>query len=287
LRFREAVAIIPAMSGSPAQVVQTFRERLPAAALAPYATCVWVQRISPDSASHAHCTAPNGSAELVCALGSAPRLVGPQTGPVEQVIAPGTTVVGVRFRPGAAPSVLGMPASELVDLDVAVEDLWGASTRAPADALASCASAPRGSAILEEMVAGRLADGPRPDPVALEAVQRLPRQTTRIGSLASSLFISERQLRRRCEAATGLAPKALQRIFRFQRFLALAWTYERPSAYLPRLAAEAGYADQSHLTREAMRLHGRSPRTILLEAEEHCGRAHDHAASYAPLLRAA
>lgn len=99
------------------------------------------------------------------------------------------------------------------------------------------------------------------------------------------MWISERQLRRRFTTAVGVSPKALHRILRFQRFLALAWTVEQPSAQLARLAAEAGYADQAHLTREATRLEGRSPRTLLLESEQRCGCGHDHAASYEPLLR--
>jgi hypothetical protein len=34
-----------------------------------------------------------------------------------------------------------------------------------------------------------------------------------------------------------------------------------------------------------MRLTGQSPRALLLESEEKCGAAHDHAASYGPLLQ--
>ena len=97
-------------------------------------------------------------------------------------------------------------------------------------------------------------------------------------SMASSLFISERQLRRRFEAATGLAPTTLHRILRFQRFLALAWTCERPSTQVTRLAVEAGFVDHAHLSREAARLEGRSPRAFLSESELRCGCGHDHGA---------
>jgi AraC-like DNA-binding protein len=109
-------------------------------------------------------------------------------------------------------------------------------------------------------------------------------------SLTSSLYISERQLRRRCQAAVGLAPKPLHRMLRFQRFLALAQhaiAQGRGATEegLAMLAAEAGYADQPHLTRECLRLTGASPRAFLGEAEHQCGCGHDHAASFAPLLR--
>jgi transcriptional regulator GlxA family with amidase domain len=106
-----------------------------------------------------------------------------------------------------------------------------------------------------------------------------------VAALASSLCISERQLRRRFESATGLTPTTLQRILRFQRFLALAWIRAQPSTQVAQLAVEAGYADQAHLSREAARLEGRSPRNFLSESELRCGCGHDHSASYAPLLR--
>jgi AraC-like DNA-binding protein len=106
-----------------------------------------------------------------------------------------------------------------------------------------------------------------------------------VATMASSLFNSERQLRRRFEAATGLTPTTLHRILRFQRFLALAWASRRPSSQIGRLAVEAGFNDQAHLHREAARLEGRAPRAFLAESEQRCGCGHDHSASYAPLLR--
>jgi AraC-like DNA-binding protein len=269
-------------------VIQTVRERRPVAALARHVTCVWIQEVSPDSAPFVHRRAPNGSSELVCVLGAVPRVLGPRTEPVVEPLAPGTTVVGVRLRPAAAPPVLHLPASETAGLDLGADELWGSRALALGEALANAGSAQRAAALLEQAVADRVADGPDLDPLATEAVRRLmPPQSTDLNSLATSLYISERQLRRRCEAAVGLTPKLLHRILRFQRFIALAWTLERPSTQLARLAAEAGYADQAHLTREAKRLEGRSPRTLLLESEQRCGCGHDHAASYAPLLRAA
>jgi AraC-like DNA-binding protein len=266
-------------------VVQTVRERRPVDALAPYVTCVWVQEVAPDSAPFVHRKAPNGSAEVVCVIGSIPHVLGPQTGPVTETLEPGTAIVGVRLRPGAAPSVLHLPASEAADHDLPADELYGSWAVALGEALADASSPDEAAALLERAVGERLADSPELDPVVAEAVQRLhPAEASDVRALASSLYVSERQLRRRCEAATGMTPKTLHRILRFQRFLALAWVLERPSTQLARLAADAGYADQAHLTREARQLEGRSPRTLLLESEQHCCCGHDHTASYGPLL---
>jgi AraC-like DNA-binding protein len=274
------------MDGPRAPHGQTYRERPAARALADHVTCVWVQQVLPDSAPYTHHTVPNGSAELVCEVGSVPRLVGPQTGATVETLAPGTTVVGVRFRPGALPSVLGMPASELVDLAVEWDELMNGSAAALGEKVAAAASPQEAATALEGELSARLAEASGLDPIASEAVRHLlPWRETDVAALTSSLYISERQLRRRFEAAIGFSPKTLHRMMRFQGFLALAQGRERPSAELARLAAEAGFADQSHLTRESLRLAGRSPRALLREAEEHCAGAHDHAASYAPLLR--
>jgi AraC-like DNA-binding protein len=264
-------------------VVHTVREWRPAPVLARHVTCVWEQTVSRDSTAFSHRTTPTGSVSLVCAVGSMPRILGPQTGPIAETLAPGTTIVGLRLRPEAAAAVLGLPSSELVDLGLGADELWGDRGDALGELVAGAGSAREAAAQLQRAVSGRLAAPP--DPVVAEAVRRLTRsQRAGIASMASSLSISERQLRRRFEAATGLMPTTLHRILRFQRFLALAWTSERPSTEIGRLAVEAGYTDQAHLHREAARLEGRSPRAFLSESEQRCGCGHDHSASYAPLL---
>jgi AraC-like DNA-binding protein len=266
--------------------VHSVHERRPASALAHHVTCVWIQTVSAHSSAFTHRRASNGSVELVCAIGSMPRILGPQTGPIEEVLAPGSTIVGVRLRPEAASSVLGLPSSTLVDLVLGADELWGHRGDALGELLAAASSAQEAAAHLERTVAERLADATAPDALVAEGVRRLMSgRRADVASMASSLFISERQLRRRFEAATGLAPTTLRRILRFQRFLALAWTRERPSMHVARLAVEAGYADQAHLSREAARLEGRSPRAFLSESELRCGCGHDHSASYGPLLR--
>jgi AraC-like DNA-binding protein len=264
--------------------LETFRERRPLAALADHVTCVWVQQVEPGSSPYTHRTVPNGSAELICVIGDTPRIVGPQVGPTQQVLAAGTTAVGVRLRPGAAPAALGLPAAALVGYNVSADEVWGASAVALAESLATARSPLQAAARLESEVLKRLRTGPNLDGLAAEIVRRLVADdVSAVGSLASALVVSERQFRRRCAAAIGLSPKVLQRMLRFQRFLALADKLERPSAHLAHLGAEAGYADQPHLTRESVRLDGRTPRALLLEAERHCKCGHDHTASYAPL----
>jgi AraC-like DNA-binding protein len=257
---------------------QTYTERPPTA---PQVASVWIQGVAQGSEPYRHRTIPHGSVELQCEIGGRPRIVGPQTAPRLETLASGTTVVGVRFRLGAAPAVLGVPASELVDLTLPAEELWGSAADRLAERVAAAATPEEAAAAVE--AAARDASEPGTDPVvAGVAALLLPGRTDDVASLPSELFVSERTLRRRVQAGIGLAPKVVHRMLRFQGFLALA---HGRNVELAMLAAEAGYADQSHLTRESLRLAGLSPGALLRESLENCRNArHDHGVSYAPLL---
>jgi AraC-like DNA-binding protein len=263
---------------------QSYRERRPAAAVAAQVASVFVQFVASGGKAHSHRTIPHAAVELLCPIGGLPRIVGPQTAPRIDTLAPGTTVVGVRFRLGAAPSVLGLPASELVDLTVPAYELWRGLAAVVAERVAAADTPEEASAVLEAAVLNRAAEAP--DPVVAEVAERLlPGRTGDVAALPRALSISERQLRRRVDNGIGLAPKVVQRILRFQGFLALAHGRDGDPTELARLAAEAGYADQSHLSRESVRLGGLAPAALMRESAEHCRAAgHDHAVSYAPLL---
>jgi AraC-type DNA-binding domain-containing proteins len=91
-----------------------------------------------------------------------------------------------------------------------------------------------------------------------------------VAELAELLALGERQLRRQMQAATGLSPVQWQRIQRASgAFIkardALA---QGQPLRLAELAAEFGYADQAHLTRELQALCG-LPAARLLQAAQH------------------
>src|SRR5262249_59691377 len=91
------------------------------------------------------------------------------------------------------------------------------------------------------------------------AVDRLLRSGGRacVGALAESAAWSPRQLEREFRRRVGLSPKALSRIARFQNLLRLALRH--PTRNWAELAADAGYADQAHMTREFRALSGATP----------------------------
>jgi AraC-like DNA-binding protein len=264
---------------------QRYAERRSTPELDEHVACVWLLDVADDGLAYEHRTVPNGCVEVTSVLGTCVvRVVGPKRAPTLERVEPGQAVVGVRFRPGAAPRALGAAAGELVGLEVELDALWGATSRALSESLSEAATPERAMDAMERALAMRMSSVAVADPVVAEAVKRLqPWRRAAVAEVTSELFISPRQFRRRFVATVGYGPKALQRILRFQGFLALCDACKGAKAppCVARLAATAGYADQAHLTRECRELTGLTPRAFLDEMRRSCGSSHDHAASFA------
>jgi AraC-like DNA-binding protein len=230
--------------------------------LAAHLECVWVQTLGAGDETYEQPVLPDGCIDIVWFDGEL-VLSGPATRSFTLQLAPGSRSVGLRFRPGTAPSLVGVSAAEVRDQHVALDDLWG---RAGATIAAQCLDSEREDqrvAILTDALQQRLADADPVDPVGLGIATLLTDHPERsVPALADDVGLSERQLRRRVEDAIGYSPRTLARILRFQRFLTAARA-SGPGRHLARLAAEAGYADQAHLTRESRELAGLPPAAFL------------------------
>jgi AraC-like DNA-binding protein len=154
--------------------------------------------------------------------------------------------------------VLGLPASEVRDLRPELSALWGRDAARLEERIALAAPARR-RALLEDAIRP-LARDAQPDTLVLAGLPLLGGRGNTVAELARTLAISERALRRRFNDAIGYGPKKLDRIIRFRRFLRAA---AMPGA--GGLAAELGYADQAHLTRECRELSGLTPGELLAD----------------------
>jgi AraC-like DNA-binding protein len=175
-------------------------------------------------------------------------VAGPDTRPQLAELLAGEDVAAVRFRPGTAPPVLGLPADALRDDRVPLRDLWGPAAEALAETLATAADP---NSILQDAVVRRRAAAPPPDPAVPFMIASLTAACS-VRETADRLGFSERQLRRRSLAACGYGPKTVQRVLRFQRALTLA----RRSGSYADVAQLAGYSDQAHLAHEVREFSG-------------------------------
>jgi AraC-like DNA-binding protein len=191
-------------------------------------------------------------------------IAGPDTGAVELDAQPGGVIVGVRFRAGVAPSVLGVPARHLLDARVDASEVVGDRARALADRLHGIRSAGAAAGVLGAEVGAWIARAERPNHVVAGTVALLAEaehfRDPSVAGLAAALGVGERRLRRSCADGLGYGPQMFQRIVRLRRFVAAAAApdHRSPAA----LALVAGYADQSHLTRECRALTGVPPAAL-------------------------
>ncbi|MFI2506464.1 helix-turn-helix domain-containing protein [Streptomyces sp. NPDC018972] len=212
---------------------------------------VWTNRPSTDGEGR---VLPDGCMDLLWHEGRL-LVAGPDTHAHLTGGRPGTWA-GVRFRPGTAPALLGVPAHELRDRRVALSDLWPAADVRRMTARVNAADDPAHG--LEDLALRRAAETPPPDPLLGLLVTAL--DTGRpVAATADELGLGARQLHRRSLAAFGYGPKTLARILRMRRALALA----RAGVPLAETAARTGYADQAHLSREVRGLTGLPPGGLL------------------------
>src|SRR5262249_14755148 len=111
--------------------VPDYREFLPPLALREHVLCFWTQSMRRSDAFFSHRVLPDACVDLVFFHGQRPAVIGPWTESFLVQLPPGTRITGVRFHPGKAAAVLGLPACELINQQVVLGDVWRAAVREP------------------------------------------------------------------------------------------------------------------------------------------------------------
>ncbi len=165
--------------------------------------------------------------------------------------------VQIDLEPLAARALLGVPAGELACRTVGLEQLLGRRADELAERLHGAAGPPERFTILDEVLRRALSgarEACRPDTWRAWTLLERSGGRMRVGELAAALGCSRRHLVNRFTADIGAPPKLAARLIRFE-----AARRRLGSAPLAQLAAECGYADQAHLTREFTELAGVPP----------------------------
>jgi AraC-like DNA-binding protein len=229
----------------------------PAPPLRPFIESLWVHHIPLGSDNLR--LLPDGKMELIWTAGIGVIVNGPQSHWFDRPVPAPLVAFGARFFPGAAPALLRVPAGELVDGRVLLEEIDPLLAVRLDRRLQRARFDDEAFAVFNEELVRRLDLSPPPDPVIRHAVELLGESSITVADVAERVFVSERQLQRRFAERVGYGPKTLQRILRFQN----AVTQLSGGARIAQAAASAGYADQSHLFRESRRLAGIPPRDLI------------------------
>ena len=228
-----------------------YREIPPPPQLRAEIECAWTAGVAAGAPAESVHVLPDGCMDLVW-TGRELLVAGPDTGPHPALREPGVLSAGLRFAPGRLPALLGVPAADVRDERVPVAEFHPALAR---------------------RAQARLDHGERPLPVLLDLALALPgrpaEEAVRVvaaqlatgasaAATAHRLGWTERSLHRRCLTAFGYGPAILRRVLRFRRASLLLYD----GVPIAEAAAEAGYADQPHLSREVRALAGVAPSQI-------------------------
>lgn len=153
---------------------------------------------------------------------------------------------------GAPYGLLGATVDELTDRVVPLNELWGQPGRRLADQIASLAAQPMTavkhieSALLARARSVRLQGSATAHLVRQASIELSPKDAQphrRVSEVARHLGVSERHLRSLFTTTVGISPKQFAQLIRIRTIL--PGLHRQPWA---RLASDAGYYDQSHMT---------------------------------------
>lgn len=172
----------------------------------------------------------------------------------------------LELSPIGARALLGLPASALAGTVVELDELLGRRAGELVDRVAAAAGWAARFAVVDDVLARDLTGQPGPPPEVVRAWQLLVATggLIAVAELAAEVGWSRRHLAQRFRAELGLAPKAAARVVRFDRARRRLERSDRGG--IADVAAECGYFDQAHLTRDWHDLAGCTP-TAWLAAE--------------------
>jgi len=176
-------------------------------------------------------------------------------------------MVGAYLQPGATSAVLHLPALELTDRLVDLEDLWGAEGAHLAEDLADLDETGRVDG-LEAVLLARVRSAPaaqylRINVLGLARWVRAQPTSISVRAMVAAAGVSRQHLARVFRPVIGVGPKRYCRLARFQAGLAYAGA--GPNVNWAEAAADLGYADQSHMIAEFRELSGLSPDALARE----------------------
>lgn len=172
-------------------------------------------------------------------------------------------VMQVRLSPVAAYAALGGASGELSGTVVALDDLWGRDAGRFREQLRAAGSWDARFTMAEAALARRTEAGRALDPEVAFAWGQMvsSRGQVRVEDLATAAGWTRKRLWSRFGSQIGLTPKRAAQLVRFDH--AAHRLAAGHSAAL--VAADCGYADQSHLHRDVMTFAGVTPMAVAVE----------------------
>lgn len=173
-------------------------------------------------------------------------------------------VMGAHFRPGGAFPFLGLPAKELLNLTVSLDDVWGGPGRTLRERLLEAPTHTGRFRIFEAALLSRLRDVERMHPAVAWTVGEIERGPgfRPLMEITNEVGLSSRRFIEVFTREVGLTPKRYERIRRFQR--AVQSVHGAEDVHWADVAVSCGYYDQAHFIHDFREFCGLTPAAYFL-----------------------
>jgi AraC-like DNA-binding protein len=179
------------------------------------------------------------------------------------------SVIGIHFKPGGAFPFFKMPASELHNFHVSLEDLWGHEAGLLRERLLEAQPPLKKLQVLEECLLEQ-AFRPLERHCVVDCALGLFRNihtAPAIADIADHIGISSRRFIQLFSNQVGLTPKLFARVRRFQQVLK---NIRRGAEFSwVDMAASCGYFDQAHFIHDFKEFSGINPTAYLAQKTDH------------------
>ena len=178
------------------------------------------------------------------------------------------SVIGVHFRAGGAFPFFDFPVSELHNVCISLEALWGAKARTVVEEIFAAPTPDAKFDVLERVLLAAARTLSRHRAVSL-ALRELSDVTggRGVAQLSSMIGMSQRRFLDRFRSEVGMAPKLFARVQRFQAVIGTVHTLTEVN--WAEIAADCGYFDQAHFVHDFHGFSGFIPTAYLALRSEH------------------
>ena len=249
-----------------------FEIRQPTKLLCPWIECYWNVQLNIGENPKSEIILPNGKIKMIFALEGNYQVINRRTHKMNQAWLSGihhepleikyngkSNLIGVRFYPHGIFPFLNIPIHETVNQVENLNSIWGMFQEEIFETVCMIKEPEKIYPALDQLLIKKISERKTNQHQTIENIVKhiktKPNQS--IPELASSLGYTQRHLNRLFKDHTGINPKLLGQIFRFEK--AYSYLHGHSEEEITNLISILGYYDQSHFNKEFKRFSGMTP----------------------------